>query len=313
MQKQKPPTLLGIEPSAGASGVQAIGGLQRGAQRSALWCVAVKSIGEIRLAREVLETASPLLYEKLGPEWMSEWGPLIRTAPQFEARHVIIDAILNQLKITQVLEIGAGLSPRSLYMSREGVAYSDLDLPFVAALKEEVAERIGSAPSSTLTINMGSADNSTYMAKAVGQFTRRRRIAVVMEGVLRYHSIDKKIEILSNIAEILSQFKPGSVLITPDRNAIEALMHEDRISGSPGLLDRNTGSKLAVNMFRTFEDAERLYLDQGFEISERHPFGSVAGLISPIRLRNAGIELTDQQVADMLGPYQVLLMRLKRQ
>ena len=96
-------------------------------------------------------------------------------------------------------------------------------------------------------------------------------------------------------------------------SAIEALMHEDRISGSPGLLDRNTGCKLAVNMFRTFEEAERLYLDHGFEISERHPFGSVAGLISPIRLRNAGIELTDQQVADMLGPYQVLLMRLKRQ
>ena len=64
-------------------------------------------------------------------------------APQFEARHKLIDKLIYQTHSKQILELASGFSSRGLSMSKEdNFNYVELDLPSVIKEKQQIIKGI---------------------------------------------------------------------------------------------------------------------------------------------------------------------------
>ena len=64
-------------------------------------------------------------------------------APQFEARHKLIDKLIYQTNSNQVLELASGFSSRGLSMAKEdNFTFVELDLPTVIYEKQQIVKKI---------------------------------------------------------------------------------------------------------------------------------------------------------------------------
>jgi len=76
-------------------------------------------------------------------------------APQFEARHKLIDRLISQSNTGQVLELASGFSSRGLVMSKDnGINYVEMDLPSVIQEKKQIVGEIALEESSNVPSNL---------------------------------------------------------------------------------------------------------------------------------------------------------------
>ncbi|MFA7717116.1 MAG: class I SAM-dependent methyltransferase [Candidatus Absconditabacterales bacterium] len=229
-------------------------------------------------------------------------------APQFEARHKLIDKLIYQTHSDQILELASGFSSRGLSMSRENnFHYVELDLPTVVKEKEqiikEIAKEKGFEVPSNLHFEAGNVLDFKSFETAVKYFDTSKPLIIINEGLLRYLTKDEKAKVAQHIHKILEEF--GGVWITSDISLRKIFSKENKVMNDHvKKISKLTGKDIFSNRFETEEEAKKFFEDLGFSI-ERHRFMEVYDdLISPKRLH-----LSQQQVKDVVEDAVVYVMR----
>ena len=235
----------------------------------------------------------------------------IRTslAPQFEARHKLLDKLIIESGIKQVLELASGLTTRGVIMTANPeVQYIETDLPKMAIEKRKIIqflvlkEIISSR--SNLHIETANALELESLKHATRSFSKKP-IAVVNEGLLRYLNFDEKAQVARNVHTLLHEF--GGIWITPDISMKSVIAREgENADRRISKISTLTGRDVSKNLFENVDEAQGFFEKLGFSV-ERHSLVEIADqLISPARL-----ELSKEQVDEVINPVVVFVMRVQ--
>jgi len=229
-------------------------------------------------------------------------------APQFEARHKLLDKLIYQTHSDQILELAAGFSSRGLSMSRENnFNYVEFELPTVIQEKrqiiKEIAEEEGFEVSNSLHFESGNVLNFKSFEKAVKYFDTSKPLVITNEGLLRYLTKDEKIKVAQNIHKILKEF--GGVWITSDISLRKIFSKENKVMNNHvEKISKLTGKDIFSNRFETEEEAKNFFENLGFSI-ERHSFMEVYDELTSPKI----LHLSEQQVKDVVEDAVVYIMR----
>lgn len=233
----------------------------------------------------------------------------VSLAPQFEARHKLIDQLLKEADVHQILELASGLSTRGLiWTGNPAITYVETDLPDMVREKENIVTSLISKGTLPARPNLHFAEaNALSFAElklAIAAF-KQEPLAVIHEGLLRYLDFSEKQKVAENVHALLSEF--GGVWITSDISlakiiAKDAQTAQRRLGKISGL----TGRDIARNLFKDVDHARSFFEDLGFSV-ESHGFSEVAQeLVSP-----QALSLDHATVSEQLGTAVVFVMRLK--
>jgi O-methyltransferase involved in polyketide biosynthesis len=137
------------------------------------------------------------------------------------ARHRLIDHLLEEAiragRVSQVLEIACGMSPRGLRFSRRhgsAITYVEADLPAMAARKREALSEAGSlGPHHRVAEIDALADSGPASVGAVtSDLDTGSGLAVLTEGLIAYLDQDGVLGLWRRVAEALARFQDGLYL-----------------------------------------------------------------------------------------------------
>lgn len=229
-------------------------------------------------------------------------------APQFEARHKLIDKLIFAVGFDQVLELASGFSSRGLSMSKEdGFNYVETDLSRVILEKEQIIKEIARDNDFDIPSNLhfvaANVLEFEQLARAVDYFDKTKPITIINEGLLRYLTFAEKAKVAQNIYKLLTEF--GGVWITSDVSLRKIFSQENiALKDHVKKVSELTGKDIEGNRFEKEEDAKLFFEKLGFSI-ERHSFIEVIDdLVSPSRLK-----LSESQVKDIIADAVVFVMR----
>lgn len=191
------------------------------------------------------------------------------------ARHRGIDALLTQAieagRVTQVVEIAAGLSPRGWnFMQRYGdrLTYLETDLPQMVTLKQRLLGDAGllSDRHRVITLDALAADGSQSLAAITASLDPQQGAAIITEGLMNYLPPEAARDLWQRIATTLHGFPYGTYL------SDFYLMQENRNAAMAAF-----GAVLSVFVrgrihvpFHTAEEATRELCDFGFDQAKVH-------------------------------------------
>jgi O-methyltransferase involved in polyketide biosynthesis len=168
---------------------------------------------------ELTTTEGRLLFDSLHPLMLIS-GALGR--PSLEsyllARHRAIDLLLERAierdRVTQVLEVAAGLSPRGWrFMQRYGdrITYFEADLPAMAARKRDALTRLVSLGERHQVRELDALqdDGPGSLAKLAEELDPQAGLAIITEGLLGYVSSADLEALWRRVARVLSGFPAG--------------------------------------------------------------------------------------------------------
>lgn len=214
-----------------------------------------------------------------------EWHPSL-----FELRYKSLSACLEkEMKergISQVLELGAGVLPRGMVMSKNPeITYVETDLREIIEEKRNVIKEIDLDILArdnyfVKELNVVNRDEFTAVKKV---FTERK-IAVINEGLLTYLSPDEKRMAVRNIHALLNEF--GGVWITPDLSNSERMKKIIEIYPSAaGFMNKTLGRVVGRNLRKNTVSkgngkaaAVKFYEDLSFSIAEYNAMDFVDSL-----------------------------------
>jgi O-methyltransferase involved in polyketide biosynthesis len=273
------------------------------------WRVAyLRTLSDIPFSSEIFNELQKIMMRTRSAE-LQELEPSVclEIAPIFEARFKLVNRLLKEQKATQILEIAAGFSPRSLEMARDPyVEYAEMDLPGVMSEKRRVIEELVKQSKipryPNVHFNTGNALIMQDLLSAVKPF-QKEPIAVVNEGLLRYLILQEKAIVAKNVCELLHLF--GGTWITPDLS-----LRPEGMFGLPedqnARIEQMTGIDIAENYFESEDAAQAFFEQRGFSI-ERHSFMEVSNdLVSPQKLN-----LSKEQVEKEVRRFAVFVMKLR--
>jgi len=272
------------------------------------WMVAYsRSFTDIPFSKEIFDKLEAIR-QKSGQAFIPEDLKKPEIAPQFEARHKLIDRLILKSGIKQVLELASGFSSRGLSMAGDkNFNYVEIDLPGVMNEKKQVVKEIAADASlpipQTLHFEEGNVLEKANLEKAARHFDKTQPIAVVNEGLLRYLAIPERAKVATHIHSLLIQF--GGEWITSDISLKRVMREEDKAhSERTEKIAALTGKDIVANYFETEEAAQKFFKDLGFTI-ERHSFMEARPeLSSPARLN-----LLEDQVTGIIKDPVVYVMR----
>jgi O-methyltransferase involved in polyketide biosynthesis len=137
------------------------------------------------------------------------------------ARHRAIDHLLTQAiedgRITQVIEVAAGLSPRGWrFKQRFGdrIRYIEADLPGMAHIKAERLRKAGLArPGHDIVTLDALADTGPQsLAQLATSLNHSQGLAIITEGLLNYFDQAAVLGMWARFASVLGQFPQGHYL-----------------------------------------------------------------------------------------------------
>lgn len=256
-----------------------------------------RSFSDIPFSQEIFEKLEEIRktndHEEISPDLK-----MPELAPQFEARHKLINKLIYQANSDQVLELAAGFSPRGLFMSEENkFNYVEVDLPGVIKEKEQITKEIAKENNFNLPDNLhfepGNVLDQETFERATEYFNRSKPVTIINEGLLRYLNFEEKAIVAKNIHKVLKKF--GGSWITSDISLGKIFSKEDKIvKDHTQKLSTLAGKDIAGNRFETEEDAKKYFEGLGFSV-ERHSFMEVKDeLSSPQKLNLQGSLVKDQ-------------------
>ncbi|MCK6588053.1 MAG: class I SAM-dependent methyltransferase [Polyangiaceae bacterium] len=134
------------------------------------------------------------------------------------ARHDLIDWRLAEAidggRVTQVIEIAAGLSPRGLRFTRRygpKITYIEADLPGMAARKRKLLGATG-MHHRIVTVNALADDGPGSLAELAATLDRSQGAAIVTEGLLNYFDRDSVTGMWRRFEAALAGFPRGLYL-----------------------------------------------------------------------------------------------------
>jgi O-methyltransferase involved in polyketide biosynthesis len=137
------------------------------------------------------------------------------------ARHRGLDAILaraiDEGRVTQVIEIAAGLSARGWRMMQrygDKLTYIETDLPAMAATKRDLLDRAGiSSPRHRVMVLDALKDDGAESLSAIAaSLDPTQGLAIITEGLMSYLDPESAASVWQRIARTLSGFRHGTYL-----------------------------------------------------------------------------------------------------
>jgi O-methyltransferase involved in polyketide biosynthesis len=183
----------------------------------------------------------------------------------FELRARSVDAAIDLLGASRILEIAAGLSFRGLALAaaRADVAYVDTDLPEMSRTKASLARELHPGPlAGTLRIEPLDALDAGAFRAAVRAFPPGP-VAVVEEGLLMYLDEEEKRHLAASVHEAL--LERGGAWVTADiyvRSSIEPVRDER----TKQFLEQH---RVEEKKFADFPSAEAFFGREGFHVLHR--------------------------------------------
>lgn len=272
------------------------------------WMAAYRrTFSDIPFSKEIFEKLEELRKKKNYKEIPSDFKKP-ELAPQFEARHKLINKLIYQIDSSQILELASGFSSRGLSMSKEdNFNYVEIDLPSVISEKKEIIKEISKNNNFKIPDNLhfeaGNVLEFRNLENATKYFEKSKPITIINEGLLRYLSFQEKAKVAENIHRLLEKF--NGVWITSDVSLRKVFSKENKIMNEyVQKISELTGKDIVSNRFETEEDARKFFENLGFLI-ERHSFMEVKNdLVSPQK-----INLQDSQVKEQIEDAVVFVMK----
>jgi len=214
----------------------------------------------------------------LGEKWLR---PFVVT------RYLAIDAMLEQIQPSWILEIGAGLSPRGLiWGAMKGTACFEADLPCVIAFKRKLLRhvtsksRINAAGNLTLlTLDVTQSDQWTQLHSVLP--TTGKGI-IVTEGLLQYMKRDQVSMIGRRIATFLQ--KAGGYWVStdyPTRSYYDLLFRRyPRLKEINAMRTETTGIDICENCYESDEDIKAFLELNGWIVDRREQMTLVRAKIA---------------------------------
>lgn len=248
-----------------------------------------RTLTDIPLYPEVFEEVKKLYGQQINPELLIE-----SLAPELEARHKIIDLLLRETGITQVLEIGAGFSPRGLNATGSHLVaqYVELDLSELAVMKQKIVDHFAGSRQN-LHILGGNALNQGDFEQASSYFDKSKPVAVINEGLLRYLNFDEKKLLADNIKSVLNEF--GGVWITGDGSKKKFRNRQNQnIRGMNTTILNQTKRNDLGNAFDNQQQMIEFYENLGFMVQPHDYAVVIDQLVSPKKLGVSREEVRDK-------------------
>jgi O-methyltransferase involved in polyketide biosynthesis len=135
------------------------------------------------------------------------------------ARHRLIDHLLTAAidagRVTQVIEIAAGLSPRGCrFVERygEAITYVETDLPGMAARKRSVLDAIDALSDRHRVVELDAlaTGGATSLAAVAASLDPEQGTAIITEGLVNYFGRDTVLALWRRIAAALAGFRDGT-------------------------------------------------------------------------------------------------------
>ncbi len=254
-----------------------------------------KTLTDIRYAKEIYAVAQK----------SSQALPLVdRLAPELEARHKLIDKLLDEQDVVQIVELAAGFGARGTYMTKQGYNYVEVDLAAMIQLKKEALQAAGLADE-RLAFVAGSVTDSRTFEKCKRRLVEGS-VAVINEGLMRYLDFNEKRTVAKHIHALLNTH--GGVWITCD--VTPRAFADNQNSNLKNFNQDLTGVTARNNANWRFSSRQHVrdFMDKvGFRV-EFHDFDEVINeLTSP-----SVIGLTDQETRSLLKDGIVAVMKVKR-
>jgi len=230
--------------------------------------------------------------------------------PYFEARYKMTDKLLKEFDIRQVIEFGAGMSPRGMIMTADpDVNYSEVDLEDMNEQKVRLVTELISTGTIPIRPNLGlftgNAVSSMHVNTVFNDATRGfycRPIAIIFEGLLRYISLSDKGRFFADVRAAIERF--GGVCLTPD---VEFLVRAEEEREHYDQMARDMGIDVRENLWRDKDDMILFFDSCGIDVEFRYLDEMIPDLVCPAR-----VGLTPDQVSKTLADRPYLILRPKR-
>ncbi len=231
---------------------------------SAKWLLYMKGHTSIPFARQ---TAELMEYpKKYVPDYdrrdLTFWARTVH----FENRYWSVDQLLNELSITNILELSSGFSFRGLEKTKQkGVHYIDTDLPDVINTKKEFItslQKEGDITEGKLELLPLNALDETMFNEIVNLFPEGK-IVIVNEGLLMYLDTNEKEKLCRIIHKILKE--RGGYWITADvyiKNKLKNIQVDHR---TQEFFEQH---HIEENRFNSFAEAEAFFKSMGFVVDK---------------------------------------------
>jgi O-methyltransferase involved in polyketide biosynthesis len=196
------------------------------------------------------------------------------------ARHQGIDAVLMQAieegRITQVIEIAAGLSARGWRLRKrygDRITYVESDLPAMAAEKRRLLHRAGLLGDRHRVVEIDALadDGPQSLAAIAAMLDPQQGTAIITEGLMNYLPPDAADGVWRRIAAVLGRFPAGLYL------SDVYLMHENRnaaMAAFGAILQVFVRGRMFVH-FDTVAQAQRRLAGFGFAQVRVHATGDL--------------------------------------
>jgi len=218
----------------------------------------------VRQAAELVLGKDKLAEEHARVQALPGWQ--LRLA-HFVERYQSLDTELAASGITNVVELAAGLSLRSLALAeRQAVAYLDTDLPKMIETKRQLIEQLAVRPLvGRVTLREMNALAAGELAAASDDLPPGP-VAILNEGLLMYLDDAEKRRLAGNVHDVLA--RRGGVWITAD-----IYLKTPAQMPSYGQDDRTRAflatHRVEENKFESLAAAEQLFADAGFMVLRR--------------------------------------------
>lgn len=221
------------------------------------------------------------------------------TPPEFLVqRHLMLDALLTELAPSQLIELGAGLSPRALaFADAHGLPALDIDLPAMVQLKRR---RLGPlAPTSYRALALDVLATEDF-ASALAPYLRcaagNGSVVVITEGVIPYFPLDLQQRLFSRIASLLRHLG-GGIYLTDVHHQKEV----DRLGAFAStfrtVLSGLSRTRLPRMISDEAEGRER-FAKAGFDALTLHrPAAFHAAVTLPRKQRDSGLAIYQATIA----------------
>lgn len=226
----------------------------------------MKGHTNIPYARQTAELL--MLPEKYVPDFENKDFMFWARTLHFEERYWSIDNLLNDLDITNILELSSGFSFRGLETCKQKrYFYIDTDLTTVIDEKKKLLPALKSEEENTLGVlelmPLNALDTDQFQ-DVVNHFPEGE-IIIINEGLLIYLSTKEKEKLCGIIRNILEQ--RGGYWITTD------IYITNQIQKPELKIDKNTAEfveqhKVEENKFNNFDEAKEFFNRMGFEIDK---------------------------------------------
>ena len=170
------------------------------------------------------------------------------------ARHRLIDHLLETAiaagRISQVLEIATGMSPRGWRFARDhgaAIDYIEADLPAMAARKREALERAGSLNEHHRVVEIDALPDTgpNSVGAITGELDHGRGLAVITEGLIAYLDLDGVLGLWRRTATALSGVPRRPLPLRPaPRGGELGRRHLGVQAGARGLREGSGGAPL---------------------------------------------------------------------